>query len=404
MTRLLFFFLSICIISSCGTRPKADSTIQIPKLLQRTEAIRYGTEWDDVQNQYAAYSNNIRQQKRVAESYFHLAALFTTEARVTGEHGHYYPAALELIDKGLAQKELTEDVRFFGLATKAGVEMSQHAFRQALETAQAAIRINAHNAMIYGVLADANVELGDYPNAIKAVDQMVAIRPDLRSYSRVSYLREILGRHEDAIAAMQMAVDAGAPGSEEKAWCQLQLAGLYERAGDAKMAEAISQDILTERPDYPFAVANIGRLMIVRGDAASGVAMLEKACAIIPEVGFYVTLAEHHKDAGHTAKADSLGQAILEMIDDDIASGHNMDLELGHIYADLFDDYPKAMELMQKEYDRRPENVEVNKAMADLYSRMGDQAKAAYHMNKAAETGVAVADQKTVDQKYAELQ
>ena len=389
---------------SCGTKTTSDTAVQFPKLLQRPEAIRYGTEWDEVQNQYAAYTNNIRQQKRVAESYFNLAALFTTEARVTGEHGHYYPAALDLIDKGLAQEDLTEDVRFFGLATKAGVLMSQHEFRQALETAQAAIRINAHNAMIYGVLADAYVELGDYPNAIRAVDLMVAIRPDLRSYSRVSYVREILGRQEDAVAAMQMAVDAGAPGSEEKAWCQLQLAGLYERTGDPKMAEAISQVILTERPDYPFAVANIGRLMIERGDAESGVAMLEKACAIIPEVGFYIDLAKYHKQAGHAPIADSLNQSILAMIEDDVKSGHNMDLELGHVYADLFGDYPRALECMLKEYERRPENAEVNKAVADVYSKMGDSVKAEYHRHLAIPAGFVDADKKTSDDRYAELQ
>lgn len=404
MTRLLFSILLILSLIACETKQKTEVSIQLPALLQRPEAIRYGTEWDDVQHQYALYSNNIRQQKQVTASYLNLAALFTREARVTGEHGHYYPAALQLIEDGLTQQGVTEELRFYGLATKAGVLMSQHEFQQALATAQSALRINGQNAMIHGVLADAYVELGDYPKAVNAVDQMVSIRPDLRSYSRVSYLREILMKQDEAITAMQMAVDAGAPGSEEKAWCQLQLAGLYERSGDPATAQRISEAILIERPDYPFAIANIGQLMIQQGETTEGVAMLEKACSIIPEVGFYIDLAKYHQEAGHHAKADSLSQEILAMIEDDIQHGHNMDLELGHVYADLFDDYPKALDLMLKEYHRRPDNAEVNKAIAEVYTSMGDLVKAEYHRAKVSAAAWAENEVTSGIDEYAEVQ
>jgi hypothetical protein len=46
---------------------------------------------------------------------------------------------------------------------------------------------------------------------------MMAIRPDLRSYSRVSYLREIFGDIPGAREAMLMAIQAGYPGQEETA-------------------------------------------------------------------------------------------------------------------------------------------------------------------------------------------
>ena len=383
MKRLFFIALLLAGIFSCRTEQKSDVVEIIPNLLERPEAIRYGKEWDEVQNQYAAYVNNIRQGNKVAESYLNMAALFTTEARITGEHGHYYPASLWLIEQAMSSSGLSDDLRFYSLATKAGVLMNQHEFSKALETARMAIQINSHNAMIYGVLADAFVELGDYENAIQAVDKMVSIRPDLRSYSRVSYIREILGMEQEAIEAMQMAVDAGAPGSEEKAWCQLQLVGLYEKIGDSKTAEAICDDILAEREDYPFAVAKLGSLMIARGERVEGLALLEKACDIIPEVGFYIDLAKYHKEADHVAQADSLSKEILVMIEDDIQHGHKMDLELGHVYADLFDDYPKAIALFQTEYERRPGNVEVNRSLADVYTRIGNASKAAFHASKA---------------------
>ena len=52
---------------------------------------------------------------------------------------------------------------------------------------------------------------------------MVDIRPDIRSYSRVSYLREIYGDYPGAIEAMKMAVDAGVAGDEATEWARIQL-------------------------------------------------------------------------------------------------------------------------------------------------------------------------------------
>ena len=53
---------------------------------------------------------------------------------------------------------------------------------------------------------------GNYEEALKNADQMASIRPDLRSYSRVSYMREIHGDRDGAKQAMKMAGDAGAFG------------------------------------------------------------------------------------------------------------------------------------------------------------------------------------------------
>lgn len=51
----------------------------------------------------------------------------------------------------------------------------------------------------------------------------MSIRPDLRSYSRISYLREIYGDLDGAIEAMKLAVTAGYPGYEQTAWARLTL-------------------------------------------------------------------------------------------------------------------------------------------------------------------------------------
>ena len=62
-----------------------------------------------------------------------------------------------------------------------------------LIVAHKAQQVNPYNAYVYGLLVDGNVEMGNYDTAVAYADKMVGVRPDLTSYSRVSYLREIFG-------------------------------------------------------------------------------------------------------------------------------------------------------------------------------------------------------------------
>jgi len=368
------------------TPDQYELTTEIPKLLDRNERIWMGKEWDNVQNSYGTFAKQMRTGKEAEEAQLNMAQLFTMEARVTGEHGHYYPASLKLIDDLLKKDLKNKDLKFRALSIKAAVQLSQHDFKEALETGKEAVAMNPYNAQIYGVLTDAYVELGDYDMAVKMGDKMVEVRPDLRSYSRVSYLREIHGLPKDAIEAMDMAVKAGYPGYEETAWTRLQLGQLQERYGDEKLAEYNYKRILVERPDYPFAVAALGDLEMKRGNLEAAEKYLKDACAIIPEVGYYESLAHLYKKMGKKEEAAKLTEEIFEMLQDDVDSGHNMNLEYAAVYSELADDQVKALEYLQKEYDLRPNNIDVNLELAQVYTKMGEKNKAAKHIEAAQKT------------------
>jgi hypothetical protein len=65
---------------------------------------------------------------------------------------------------------------------------------------------------------------------------MVSIRPDLSSYSRISYQREIHGDNEGAIEAMKWLWKLAHPGDEATEWSRIQLAKLYEHTGQIEYA------------------------------------------------------------------------------------------------------------------------------------------------------------------------
>jgi pentatricopeptide repeat protein len=190
---LILFLCIVCFFSCKKENQTTIAQLQIPQLLDRPEKLKYFNEWSETRNQYADLKYKLSKDPEAIEALLQIANLYTSEARITGEHGHYYNAALAMINHALEVKTITKDQTFLALSAKAGVKLSLHSFDEALHLAQQAVLLNPYNAQIYGALVDAYVELGQYEKAIEMADKMVSIRPDLRSYSRVSYLREIYG-------------------------------------------------------------------------------------------------------------------------------------------------------------------------------------------------------------------
>jgi len=373
---------------SCSSDQNTTSNkeTEIAELLQRGEAIQLGKEWDEVQNSFNDFKNAITKNPNNNKAKIQLAQLYIREARVTGEHGHYYPGALSILDDALNNKELTPDYRFLALTTKAGVQLSLHDFSDALKTGNEAALLNPSNAQIHGVLVDANVELGNYDKAVKLVDKMLTIKPDIRSYSRASYLREIHGDVEGSIEAMTMAVKAGYPGYEETAWAMLTLGDVYQRYGYLDKAEQVYKEIFDMRPNYPFAVGAIGDIQAKKGMDKEAEVTYKEAMNIIPEVGFYVSLAGLYKKQGRTEEMQNLLNEIMIMIKEDTDSGHNMNLEYADIYLNILENPEKAMEYAQLEYEKRPKNIDVNRMIAKLNVAKNDMEAAKRYLDVAQKT------------------
>ncbi len=389
------YFLSLLFIVfafSCQSPTKekntaiGKATINVPKLLDRPEPLWQGEEWQNIQNTYGSARKALQDHPKDLAPALALVEVFIHEARVTGEHGHYYPAALAVLETVLQKETQASDLRFRSLSLKASVLMSQHEFKAALAVAQEAIVINRYNAQIHGILVDANVELGRYEKAVQMADKMISIRPDLRSYSRVSYLREIHGDTDGAIAAMQLALSAAYPGHEQSAWIRLQLGNLYASVGQLDAAEAQYDQILLERENYPFAIAAKAEIAIKKEDYPSAEKLLHQACAIIPEVGFYEQLAGVYQSLGQQEKLNEILPEIFTMLEDDIKSGHNMNLEYAHLHLNLTKDYDEALGYALSEYNKRPDNIDVNKTLSFIYFAKDDFAKAKAHLDKASST------------------
>ncbi|MEL6987638.1 MAG: tetratricopeptide repeat protein, partial [Bacteroidota bacterium] len=315
-----------------------------------------------------------------------LAQLFMKEARITGEHGHYYPSAIKMLDYILENEHQNQDLKFRALVNKTGVLLSLHEFKSAYQSANQAYAMNPRNAQLLACLIDANVELGNYEKAVQVADQLMRIKPDLKAYSRVAYLREIHGDVNGSIEALQLAIEAGLPGTEEHAWAAQTLAELYLLYHQDKEAKQVLQALLETRPDYPFAIAALGDIEKSKGNLKGAEQHYKLAINVIPEVGFYVQLASLYKQQNRLEELKYLVDTILMMLEEDIESGHNMNMEYASLYLDILDNPVNALDYTLTEYQKRPANIDVNRMLSKIYKAMGEQEKSIQYKQAASIT------------------
>ena len=377
---LVILGLSACNSNKASTIEKKE--VQFAPLKERNTELAKLPDWETVKSNSAELFSNIKKDALDLKSKLLLAQLYMQEARITGEHPYYYPATLIILEEVVKQ----DPENFEAHAFKASVLLSLHHFKEALEVGTKAAEINMDNGFIYGVLCDANVELGNYEEAVKMSDKMQSLRPSLEAYSRVSYLREIYGDNSGAIEAMKLAYQAGLAGSEEASWAGNILSNLYENNGDLNNAAAMSETILAQRPGYAFSVNTLGQIEMDKGNYDKAIAKFDEAIKVIPEVTFYENKAMALKRKGETAKSRDIYEKCILMLREDVASGHFVDMELAKIYLELGDN-TNAMKFARIEFDRRPENIDANHTIALVFHVMQDYAAAKKHIDKAMRMG-----------------
>ena len=357
-------------------------------LKDRVASLANTAEANQVKKKFDELVKIVRTNPDEIKSRIALASLYIQEARVTGDYMYYDMAAMKYVNEVLEK----DPSHFEALTFKSLLYLSQHHFAEGLALAEKARAIHPENAFVHGVLIDGQVEMGNYAAAVEEAEKMISIRPDLRSYSRVSYLREIHGDYPGAIEAMKMAVDAGLPGDEATEWARVHLGHLYEITGDMKSAEMHYLIALQRRPGYAYAIAGQGRIALAAKDYNKAIAYYLQADSLVIDHSFKEEIAEVYELAGQKSKADSIIKWLVNTMSKDAESGqqdesigHYADKELAYVY--LKDgNYDKALEHALAEYNRRPANIEVNETVAWVYYNRKEYDKALPYLREALKT------------------
>lgn len=187
-------------------------------------------------------------------------------ARETADPAHYTRAE-GLLRRALAREPRNLDATI-GMGTLA---LARHDFRGGLRLAREARRLAPGLARPYAALVDAQVELGRYPEAARSLQQMIDLRPNLASYARVSYLRELHGDLDGAAEAMSLAVSAGGQVPENVAYVQTLLGDLDFIRGRRPAARRAYATALAQKPGYVPALVSRARLNAASGRLAAAI-------------------------------------------------------------------------------------------------------------------------------------
>ena len=386
-TTLLFVLLLL----SCGTiylSSCSGNKEQIPALLERKKAIGPDEEKTAIKTTYDKAAEAVKKDPEDLKQYITLATAYISEGRITGNNNYYANAAVQMLNKVTESTTGNKDLVFQALSLKSAVLLNMHQFQQALETAKKGEALNSYNSGIYGALVDANVELGNYDEAVKDCDKMISIRPDLRSYSRASYLRQIYGQNAGAIEAMKMAVSAGMPGAESTEWARTNLGDLYLNSGNADSASILYRTSLVYRPNYPFALIGMARVEKAKKNYDTAIAYTKSAIGILSEAAFVSLLADLYELKGDAGKAKETRNDVVSLLEEgqkeepkDALVQHNVSRELATAYLNA-GNLDKAMQYAKTDLGMRPDNIDANELVAWIYYLQGYTANAKIHADK----------------------
>jgi tetratricopeptide (TPR) repeat protein len=291
----------------------------------------------------------LRGGSRDARSHALLGLAYQQRARETGDPS-FYPKAAGVLARAL-ELAPRSPLATSGLASLA---LSQHRFRDALQFSRRGQKLAPSTAANYGLVGDALVELGRYRKAFRAFDQMARMKPSLASYARVSYGRELLGRREGAIRAMNLAVQAAGAQREPAAWTHVQLGKLHFGRGELGYAAREFRRALLAFPGYVYALDALAHVEAARGRHARAIELARQAAEAVPLPEFVTTLGDLYRATGRRALAReqyALVRATERLLQ---ANGVRTDLESALFKIDHGIDLRRALTEARRAHRGRP--------------------------------------------------
>jgi tetratricopeptide (TPR) repeat protein len=276
-----------------------------------------------------------------------LATALVRRAQETSD-ASFYTQAEDAVKKSL---ELSPN-NFETEKIQVSILLGEHEYPAALEAARTLNKRVPDDVMVYGLLTDADVELGNYSDAENAAQWMLNLRPgNLPALTRAAHLRELFGDPEGAYELMEMAYQSTPPTETgERARILTEMGHIRLASGSMDAAEKLFQQALAVFPSYPCALGNLAQVRITQKRYAEAVVLLEQRYQGAARSESLYDLAEALQLAGRNDEAKKAfsefeTKSLLESSKRD-----NSNRELVFYYSDHVRQPVKALDVAKQEY------------------------------------------------------
>jgi tetratricopeptide (TPR) repeat protein len=296
--------------------------------------------------------------------YVQLASAYIRAGRESGNVDYSIRAedairrALELDATNIPAKKL-----------EATLALSFHRFAEGLEMATNLQAELPNDPFVYGLLTDANNELGKYEDGVAAAQKMVDLRPNASSYARVGHVRALHGDMNGAIEAFKLAARMTDPADREgQSWCMVQVGDQYWANGRYVEAERSFDEALTNFPDYYLALAGKGRTLAARGRYPEAAEFLGKAQAGHLNLETIILLGDVYAKLGDEARSEA--QYALAEGGEQTLGAANDPHRVALFWADRSENLEKAVAIAEADYSAQ-QDIHASDTLAWCYYRNG---------------------------------
>jgi tetratricopeptide (TPR) repeat protein len=364
----------VMLTPGCGERPSEQSAAELPFEFREAASPSTDALIDTLQQK-------LRENPQDFDSHIDLANAYLQKVRENGDPSLYTKAEDSLEEARTLDASSPEL-----FATQGILDLARHDFAAALESGHRALALDPENARYYGVVGDAQIELGMYDEAVESYQQMVDRRPDFASFSRVAHARELYGDPEGAIEAMEFALQSGSGVPENTAWAYVQLGNLW--FDSSNLEEAARAYDLSSRSlaAYAPALAGQARVAAARGDLERAAALYQQAFNRMPLPEHAIALGDVYAKLGEEPKAEEhyeLVRAIDRVFE---ANGVNTDLQIALFFADHDLEPQRSLEKARAAYEAHP-NIHAADVLAWTLYKTGNYREAQRYASEALELG-----------------
>lgn len=302
------------------------------------------------QQSIEAAKRQIQANPKKVQAFNNLAIAYLRRARETAD-----PKYCQDAEQALSQGFSLDSGDFQLQKTQVALMLARHEFTEAKEKATLLNRRTPDDVKIYGYLAEADIALGNYPEAERSTQWMLNMLPNnVPGLLLGARLRMLYGDPDGALQLLNLAYTETSPIEvEELARIANQIASVQIESGKSDAAVPILERAEQLFPHYPYTLQNLARVRLAQHRANDAVDLLLQAKQIDSDPHILYELGEALEAAGRPTEARATYMEFGKLTSRSASHFEDANCDLILLYASDPGHVSEALKLAQHEMDVR---------------------------------------------------